>query len=122
LERDGRALRLYNTRTDRWLLTPKERAAEAEVRVAREQATRRAAEYEANRECAARHAAEARIEQEETARRAAEARIEQEETARRAAEAKALEEGAVRRAIEAELERVRRELELLRRQPPPTQS
>jgi Uma2 family endonuclease len=100
LEADGERLRLYDPRRGDYLLVPRE--------------VRRALAREAQ----ARAAAEAERAREAQARAAAEAQAQEEAAARAAAEAQAQEEAAARAAAEAELERLRREIEELRRAGP----
>ena len=95
LEAAGELLRLYDPSADGWLPIP------PEVEEARKRA-------EAER------AAEAKARQRAEAGRAEEAKARQQAEAERAAEAKA------RQQAEAEVERLRRELEELRRKLPPT--
>jgi Uma2 family endonuclease len=132
LERDGAELRLYDPATAHWLPTPEEAVAEAqaarqagEARQQQEQAARQAAEARQQLAEAARQAAEARQQQAETARQAAEARQQQTEIARQAAEARQQQAEAAQQAAEArqqqaeaDVERLRRELEELRRRLP----
>jgi Uma2 family endonuclease len=87
LERNGYELRLYNPATDSWLLTPEEEKQQAVL-------ARR---------------------QEAVARRRAEKTAAQAEEARRQAQATAAQAEEARRHAEAEAERLRRELEELRR-------
>jgi Uma2 family endonuclease len=104
LERDGRALRLYDPAKGRRLPTPAEEIAASKSQARREWAARRAAEAEADRE-SARSAAEAERAEREAARAEHEA-------------ARAGQEATARRVAEEEVARLRREIEALRRQPP----
>jgi Uma2 family endonuclease len=93
LERDGEWLRLYNPKTERWLLTATE--------------VRERLDQEANER-----------KQAEAARRKAEAARKAEAEAREQAEARQQAEAEAREQAEAEVERLRREVEALRRQVP----
>jgi Uma2 family endonuclease len=94
LERQGNQLRLWNPRTQAWLPTPDE--SRRQDRLARESAEERA------------ESAEERAE-------SAEERAEQEGQARAEAERRAAAEARARKEVDAELERMRKELETLRR-------
>ena len=85
-----------------------------------EAAARRSAEAKATAETAARTAAEAKATAATAARADAEAKAAVEGIARQAAEAKAIAEASVRTAAETEIERLKRELDALRKQHPPT--
>jgi Uma2 family endonuclease len=100
LEAAGERLRLFDPRRGVYLLDPRE----VREALAREEAARRAAEV--------------KVEWEAVARAEAVAKAERESAARAAADAKAQQEAAARVAAEAEVERLRREIEELRRARP----
>lgn len=104
LEYSAGILRLYDPATDVWLPTPPE-----------EHQARLQAEAEATR---ARKAAEDRTAEAEKARKAAEERTAEVEKARKAAEERTAEVEKARKAAADEVERLRRELEELRRRLP----
>lgn len=107
LEADDERLRFYDPRRGIYLRSP----VEVREALAREESERRSAEARAAWEAEARAKAEAQARQAEAqARQAAEARAKAEAQARREAEARA--------QAEAETERLRREIEELRRQKP----
>jgi Uma2 family endonuclease len=109
LEAQGQMLRLYDPQAGKWLPTPPEALAlEAEAREAAEVARRAEAE--------AREAVEAERRAEVEAREAAEAERRAEAEARQRAEAARRAEAEARQAAEAEVQRLRAELEALRRQ------
>jgi Uma2 family endonuclease len=97
LEQDGSDLRLYDPATGQYLLTPEEQA---------------------EREASARQQAEAERQRSDEARRQAEAERQRSDEARQQAEAERQRSEEARRQAEAEVERLRREIEALRCQPP----
>jgi Uma2 family endonuclease len=114
LEADGELLRFWNPITGHWLPIPPEilQALEvSEAARAQEERVRRQAEAARVQEEQARRQAEAAREQEQQARR-------QVEDARQRAEAERLRLEEARRQDALELERLRRELDDLRRRPP----
>jgi Uma2 family endonuclease len=108
LQGDGQRLRLYDPATAHWLLTPEEAKRQAEERERQSQERERQAE-------AARRQAEDRERQAEAARRQAEDRERQAEAARRQAEGRQRQAEDRQRQAEEETERIRLEIESLRR-------
>jgi Uma2 family endonuclease len=122
LEGRGKELRLFNPRTSRVLPTPQEELEEEKAARQEEQAARQQAEAARQEEQAARQQAEAARQEEQAARQEeqaarqrAEAARQEEQAARQRAETARQEEQAARQRAEAEAERLRRELDELRR-------
>jgi Uma2 family endonuclease len=114
IEAAGEQLRLYDPRRGVYLMTPEE----IDEALQQEAAARAEAEARAQEEAAARAEAEARAQEEAAARAEAEAVARQQTEARAAAEAEARQEAAARADAQAEVERLRREIEELRRARP----
>jgi Uma2 family endonuclease len=112
LEGRGHELRFYDPKTGKHLVTPRERVAQAE------QSQREAEEREQEEKRARQQAEEARRRAEEKEQEEKSARQHAEE-ARRQAEAKERQAEEARRQTEAELEKLRQQLEILRRQGKP---
>ncbi len=108
LERDGQMLRLWEPRSKAWLPTKDDRLQQQAQE--HEEAERRI-----KQEAKARNEAERRIEQETKAREEAERRIEQEVRAREEAEQRIEQEAKGRAESDADRDRMRQEIEELRR-------
>ena len=118
---DARAEREAAARAEAQANAEREAAARAasDAKAQQEEAARVQAQARAEREEAARVQAQARVEREEAARVQAQAKADQEATARAEAVVQAQQEAAARAAAEAEVERLHREIDELRRAKPP---